>query len=144
MEGLMIESHYRPEEALTDADQQITPEALVVILKNLTVRQYTGSKEFQTKLEHLRHEIDKMDAELIDILSKRMKIVDEIGLYKKDNNITILQIRRWSEIIYDRLNLGVKAGLPKEFLLKMLQLVHKESIRRQEEIMGQEEAGEEI
>lgn len=142
MDGLMIESHIRPEEALTDADQQITPEVLAVILKNLTVRQYTGSKEFQTKLEHLRHEIDKMDAELIDILSKRMKIVDEIGLYKKDNNITILQIRRWSEIIYDRLNLGVKAGLPKDFLLKMLQLVHKESIRRQEEIMGQEEEEE--
>ena len=137
MAGLMIESHIQPEQALTDADQQITPSVLAEMLKNLHVRQFSGNKEFQTKLEHLRHEIDKMDAELIDILAKRMNIVEEIGQYKKDNNITVLQIRRWSEIIYDRLNLGEKAGLQKDFLLRMLQLVHKESIRRQENIMGQ-------
>lgn len=142
MAGLMIESHNHPEVALTDADQQITPEVLSEMIGNLVVRQYSGSKEFQTKLEHLRREIDKMDAELIDILAKRMKIVEEIGRYKKDNNITVLQIRRWSEIIYDRLNLGEKVGLSREFLLKMLQLVHKESIRKQEEIMGQVEEDE--
>jgi len=82
-----------------------------------------------------------MDAELLDILSKRMKIVDEIGHYKKENNITILQIRRWSDIIYDRLNLGTRIGLNNDFLLQMLQLVHEESIRRQEEIMGFNESG---
>jgi chorismate mutase len=143
MAGLMIESHIHPEQALTDAEQQLTPAALSVILSSLVVRQFSGSKEFQTKLEHLRLEIDKIDAELINILAQRMKIVGEIGLYKKDNNITVLQIRRWSEIIYDRLNLGEKVGLTREFLLKMLQLVHKESIRKQEEIMGQVEEEEE-
>lgn len=137
MSGLMIESHVSPDVALTDADQQITPETLKALLEHLVVRQYQGDKEFETHLEELRHEIDKIDAELIDTLSKRMKIVEEIGQYKRQNNITVLQIRRWSEIIYDRLGMGERHGLNKDFLLKMLQLVHKESIRKQEEIMGQ-------
>ena len=139
MAGLMIESHINPDAALTDAEQQVTPEALKAILKNLLVRNISGDIAFETHLEQLRREIDKMDAELIDILSQRMKIVEEIGKYKRENNITILQIRRWSEIISDRLNLGEKIGLHKDFLLKMLQLVHKESIRKQEEIMGSAE-----
>jgi len=142
MSGLMIESHIQPEAALTDADQQITPGRLAEMLENLVVRQFSGDLAFETRLEHLRREIDKMDAELIDILSKRMKIVEEIGRYKKENNITVLQIRRWSEIIFDRLSIGAAAGLHKEFLMKMLQLVHKESIRKQEEIMGQVEEEE--
>ena len=139
MSGLMIESHIHPDDALTDAEQQVTPEALSVIIKNLLVRNISGNIEFETHLEELRREIDKMDAELIDILCRRMKIVEEIGEYKRENNITILQIRRWSEIIHDRLNLGEKVGLHKDFLLKMLQLVHKESIRKQEEMMGLQE-----
>ncbi len=136
MAGLMIESHIDPDHALTDANQQITPFDLETLLGSLIVRQTTGNKEFETKLEMLRREIDKMDAELLDILSRRMKIVDEIGQYKKENNITILQIRRWSDIIFDRLNLGSRIGLDREFLLQMLQLVHEESIRRQEGIMS--------
>jgi len=136
MEGLMIESHIHPDEALTDAEQQLSPTELTLLLQNLVVRNSSGDQAFESHLEKLRHEIDKMDAELIDILSKRMHIVEEIGRYKRNNNITILQIRRWSEIIYDRLNLGEKVGLNKDFLMKMLQLVHKESIRKQEDIMG--------
>jgi chorismate mutase len=136
MAGLMIESHSDPDHALTDANQQITPSDLEALLGSLIVRQTKGNKEFETKLEMLRREIDKMDAELLDILSRRMKIVDEIGQYKKENNITILQIRRWSDIIFDRLNLGSRIGLDREFLLQMLQLVHEESIRRQEGIMS--------
>ena len=136
MAGLMIESHSDPDHALTDANQQITPSELETLLGALIVRQTKGNKEFETKLEMLRREIDKMDAELLDILSRRMQIVDEIGQYKKENNITILQIRRWSDIIFDRLNLGSRIGLDREFLLQMLQLVHEESIRRQEGIMS--------
>lgn len=139
MAGLMIESHYHPDEALTDANQQITPSDLTDLLASLIVRHPTGNPEFETRLEMLRREIDKMDAELLDILSKRLKIVDEIGQYKKENNITILQIRRWSDIIGDRLNLGSRFGLNNEFLIQMLQLVHEESIRRQEKIMGSSE-----
>ena len=139
MAGLMIESHCDPDHALTDANQQITPSELERLLGSLIVRQTRGNKEFETKLEMLRREIDKMDAELLDILSRRMQIVDEIGQYKKENNITILQIRRWSDIIFDRLNLGSRIGLDREFLLQMLQLVHEESIRRQESIMSPRE-----
>jgi chorismate mutase len=105
------------------------------------VRQIKGDPAFETGLELLRREIDKMDAELLDIMNKRMRIVDEIGQYKKDNNITILQIQRWSDIFYDRLNLGSRLGLSREFLIELLQLMHEESIRRQEEIMGCNKAG---
>jgi chorismate mutase len=141
MAGLMIETHTDPDHALTDANQQITPEELSVLLSSLVVRQTSGNPEFESRLEKLRREIDKMDAELLDILNKRMQIVDEIGHYKKENNITILQIRRWSEMINDRLHLGSRFGLNSDFLLQMLQLVHEESIRRQEEIMGLNKTG---
>jgi chorismate mutase len=144
MAGLMIESHVDPDHALTDANQQITPDDLNTLLNTLVVRQSKGNPEFETGLEILRREIDKMDAELLDILSKRMKIVEEIGQYKKDNNITILQINRWNEIISDRLNLGSRIGLSREFLLQFLQLIHEESIIRQENIMGLKEEGEKV
>jgi chorismate mutase len=136
MAGLMIESHVNPLVALTDADQQVTPAQLEELINSLLVRQVSGTPEFETLLEQLRREIDKIDAELLDILAKRMKIVEEIGHYKRENNITVLQIRRWADIIFDRLNIGSKIGLNKDFLLNILHLVHKESIRKQEEIMG--------
>jgi len=136
MAGLMIESHVDPDTALTDANQQITPETLKTLIASLVIRQVKGSTEFETKLEKLRREIDKMDAEWLDILSNRMKIVEEIGQFKKENGITILQIQRWNEIILDRLNLGSRMGLSHEFVLQLLQLIHEESISRQEQIMG--------
>ncbi len=136
MDGLMIESHYNPQIALTDANQQITPEQLANILSKLVIRKESGTFEFETKLDELRTEIDKLDAELVDILWQRMKIVEEIGEYKRDNNITILQIKRWSEIIKNRLAHGIKLGLSKDFLTKILQIVHKESIQKQTDIMN--------
>jgi len=136
MEGLMIESHYNPDIALTDANQQITPKHLANIFSKLVIREESVTGEFETTLDELRTEIDKLDAELIDILLHRMKIVEEIGEYKRDNNITILQIKRWSEIIKNRLAHGIKIGLNKDFLLKILQLVHKESIQKQTDIMN--------
>ena len=137
MAGLMIESHFDPENALTDASQQITPSQVEILLNSLVLRTVSGSAEFTNKLEGFRREIDKIDAELIDILARRMMIVEEIGRYKRDNNITILQLKRWSDIISDSLNIGVSMGLSRDFLLKMLQLVHKESIQKQTEIMNE-------
>lgn len=142
MAGLMIESHINPSAALTDANQQITPDDLAILVKSLVVRQLKGSMEFESRLEVLRREIDKMDAEILDILSKRMKIVDEIGQFKKENGITILQIQRWNEIIFDRMNLGTHMGLDREFVMQFLQLLHEESINRQEIIMGIKETTE--
>ena len=139
MNGLMIESHIRPHEALTDKHQQITPGDLKELLSKLILRKEYGNIEFETKLEKLRSEIDKLDEELIDILAQRMMIVDEIGKYKKQNNITILQLKRWSEIIRDRVNTGVSLGLSRDFLLKLLETLHAESIQRQTDVMNRED-----
>jgi chorismate mutase len=134
MDGLMIESHTDPDRALTDPQQQISPGDLATLIGKLAVRKERGSKAFENKLEELRSEIDKIDAELIHILTKRMEMVDELGYYKRDNNITILQLKRWRNIVHDRIKTGLNSGLEKEFLQKLLEIVHNESIRRQTEI----------
>jgi chorismate mutase len=139
MNGLMIESHIRPDEALTDKEQQITPAGLRKLISNLIIRKEYGNIEFENKLEELRSEIDKLDEELIDILARRMMIVDEIGKYKKKSNITILQLKRWSEIIHDRVNAGVNLGLSRDFLLKLLESLHEESIQRQTNVMNRKD-----
>ena len=139
MDGLMIETHIRPEEALTDKEQQITPDNLRALISALVIREEYGTIEFENKLEELRSEIDKLDEELIDILARRMDIVEEIGKYKKENNITILQLKRWSQIIRDRVDTGVRIGLTREFLLKLLEALHEESIQRQTDVMNRDQ-----
>lgn len=133
MDGLMIESHIDPASAKTDAAQQVSPADLRKLLNNLVVRDRQGNPEFQSKLEQLRTEIDKLDGEMLDILAKRMEIINEIGDYKIENDITILQMKRWAGIIEDRLSIGTNLGLDKEFLLNLLKLIHTESIKKQEE-----------
>ena len=133
MDGLMIESHINPSVAKTDAAQQVTPVELKNLIDSLVIRSRDGNPEFQSKLEELRTEIDKLDGELLDILSKRMEIIKEIGDYKIENDITILQMKRWAGIIEDRLSIGTSLGLDKEFLLNLLKLIHTESIKKQEE-----------
>jgi chorismate mutase len=139
MNGLMIECHIRPEEALTDKRQQITPSQLSDLISHLVVRAESGSIEFINKLEELRTEIDKLDEELIDILSRRMNIVDEIGKFKKVNKITILQLKRWNQIIRDRVEAGTRLGMNREFILRLLEAIHDESIQRQIDVMNREE-----
>lgn len=134
MDGLMIETHTDPDRAWTDPQQQITPAALKDLIGKLTIRKERGSKLFENKLDELRSEIDKIDAELIHILTKRMEMVDELGYYKRDNNITILQLKRWRDIVHDRIKTGLNSGLEREFLQKLLEIIHNESIRRQTEI----------
>ena len=134
MDGLMIESHHNPDEALTDSKQQITPSDLQNLLNKLIIRERKGDFAFETKLEEYRSEIDKLDAEMIDILARRLDIIDSIGKYKKENNITILQLKRWSNILQERLENGKNLGMDPEFLIKILELVHKESIARQTKI----------
>ena len=136
MNGLMIESHINPAVAKSDADQQIVPKELDKLLSKIEFRKSSGSVEFQNKLSNLRREIDNLDNDLIEILANRMDTIKEIGYYKKENKITILQLKRWTHIIEDRINNGVNQGLSKEFLIKLLELVHIESIRIQNEIMN--------
>ena len=136
MNGLMLESHINPDVALTDKEQQVTPDDLKELLSSLVIRKREGSVEFETKLEELRTEIDKLDAELLNIISRRMHIVDEIGEYKSNNDITILQLERWNNLVINRLRTGIRSGLDKKFLQQILEVVHSESIRRQTEIFN--------
>jgi len=139
MNGLMIEVHPNPSKALTDKNQQITPDRLKEIISQLIVRKESGSIAFANKLEELRSEIDKLDEELIEILARRMMIAEEIGYYKKENKITILQLKRWSQLTHDRIEAGIKLGLSREFILKLLESVHEESIQRQINVMNRKD-----
>jgi len=136
MNGLMVEVHIRPEEALTDREQQITPQQISSLLSQLVIRKPVGSIEFQNQLEELRSEIDKIDQQLIDIMARRMSIVEEIGEYKKANRITILQLKRWNQIIRERITNGLELGLTRKFIMKLLEAVHEESIQRQKDVMN--------
>jgi chorismate mutase len=139
MNGVMIEVHVRPQEALTDKKQQITPAELKKMISELVLRKESGAIEFQNLLEKLRSEIDKLDQELIEILARRMSVVEEIGKYKKANRITILQLKRWSQVIRERVGAGEHLGLSHEFLMRLLEALHEESIQRQVDVMNREE-----
>ncbi len=137
MQGLMIESHPNPDKAWTDAKQQVTPAALGTIAESLVIRESSSENPtFESALELLRQDIDLMDERIIQILAERMKVVEKIGEYKKNNGVTILQVTRWDEILDKRTKLGVALNLQKDFVYKMLELVHSESIRKQNEIMN--------
>lgn len=137
MEGLMIESHIDPKTAKSDAKQQLTPVELDHILNNIIIREkHSESEEFINKLEQLRSVIDELDEELINKFSSRMAIIEKIGEYKHENNVTILQLERWEQILKNRSFLADKVGLSDSFIKKMLDLVHQESIRVQTEVMN--------
>lgn len=144
MQGLMIESHIDPSVAWTDAKQQVTPSALAELIDRLTLRKpETRNPEVNDKLTELRNNIDKIDDLIIQKMGERMQIAEKIGTYKKDNNITILQVNRWEEILNKRISYGKALKLSPEFTEKMLELIHAESIRRQTEIMNKDKAGQE-
>lgn len=136
-DGLMIESHRNPSVALSDAKQQLTPAALSDMLTPLILR-YSDSdnKEVQANLEVLREQIDRFDDQLLSLMEERMKIVEKIGAFKKANNITILQSRRWDEIIKKNIEKGKEKGLSAEFVEKLLDSIHEESINHQNAVMN--------
>lgn len=139
MTGLMIESHINPTEAKSDAKQQLTPNELGNLLNQLIIRERdAGSEDFINKLEQLRSVIDELDEELINKFASRMNIIEKIGAYKSQNNVTILQLERWEKILANRSFLAEKVGLSNKFIKKMLELVHQESIRIQTKVMNKE------
>lgn len=141
MQGLMIESHIDPSVAWTDAKQQVTPAALADLIDHLTLRKPdTNNAQVNDKLTELRNNIDKIDDLLIQKIAERMKIAEQIGAYKKENNITILQVNRWDEILNKRVNYGKALKLSPDFTEKLLELLHTESIRKQTEIMNEGQA----
>jgi chorismate mutase len=135
-DGLMIESHIDPDAAWSDAKQQITPERLKEMLDNIIWRKEDiPSEEYHAALEGLRQQINQLDDELMQILSQRMRVAEQIGNYKRENNITILQTSRWNEIIERAFLKGYKLGLSKEFITRYFDAVHMESINHQKKIM---------
>lgn len=137
MQGLMIESHIDPTVAWTDAAQQVTPAALAEIIDHLALRKpEISSAEVKDALSELRSKIDKIDDLLIQKAAERMQISEKIGQYKKENNITILQVNRWDEIMKKRTAYAKALKLSPEFTEKLLELLHAESIRRQTEVMN--------
>ena len=135
--GLMLESHIDPDNAWSDAKQQVIPEKLKEIINALIWRSEDSSEqEFITALMHLREQINQVDDELLTLIGQRMKLADNIGAYKKENNITILQTNRWNEILQRAISNGQQLGLSKEFIVRYFDAVHLESINHQNKIMN--------
>ncbi len=135
-DGLMIETHIDPEHAWSDAEQQVTPQRLSEILADLKIRETSSDNpDFIDHLEELRRKIDNIDRELIEILAARMGIVEKIGEYKRDNNVTTFQVKRWDEIMKNRAELGKKMNLSEAYITEIYKIIHEESIRRQGEVM---------
>ena len=136
--GMMIETHPTPEKAWSDAEQQVTPDRLKEILKSLVVRdpQIEGVK-YVNELEKLRTKIDSFDDTLLRVLGERMTIVEDIGRLKKSQNVAVLQNARWHEILKKMVDMGEKENLSAEFVTKIFQAIHQESINHQEQIMNQ-------
>jgi chorismate mutase len=140
MAGLMIETHVNPDAAWSDAKQQITPAALCSLLEGLVVRSVSSTnKTFKDTLSTLREQIDRIDDDIMQKMAKRMKISEKIGQYKKENNVTILQVSRWEEVVHTRVALGKAMGLDEGFTRDLLRLMHHESIQVQTKVMNEKE-----
>ena len=135
-DGLFIESHIDPDKALSDSNQQITPEALGELINSLIIRKpEINGNGLNDILESLRFKIDVFDKSLIEILQDRMEISEKIGRFKKSKNVTILQTKRWSEIVDDRVKTGSAKGLSQNFIMKIYTAIHEESINWQNAVM---------
>lgn len=135
--GLMIESHPSPDNAWSDAKQQITPETLAAMIDELVWRhEISEEQEFLNALAKLREQINQLDDELLALIGQRMKIADQIGQYKKENKITILQTQRWNEILAKATAKGSLLGLSRDFITRYLDAIHMESINHQNKVMN--------
>jgi chorismate mutase len=136
-DGMIIETHIDPDNAWSDAAQQVTPENLKKIIFDLTIRKETDEAyEYQSKLAKLRGKIDEFDAKLLDVIGKRMKVTEDIGALKKEKNVAVLQNKRWNEILEKMVNEGGQKGLSEEFIIQFFKAIHQESIRHQEKIIN--------
>lgn len=140
MNGVMIESHMDPDNALSDAKQQITPKTLAALLGRLIIRDANSKDvDFELRLKDLRTKIDKIDNDLLEVMAARMQVAEEIAMHKKEHNITILQVNRYEEIMNNRVAKGKSLLLKEEFVKSLYEMIHKNSIKRQTEVMNNEE-----
>lgn len=136
-DGLIIESHCTPDQAWSDAPQQVTPQRLLEIWGDLKLRATeTSSLDFHTDLAKFREQIDAADAKLLAVLAERMKVSEQIGQLKRDKNVKILQNERWHQILEQMLEDGIAKGLTPDFIQQLFQAIHQESIVHQERIMN--------
>lgn len=137
MRGLMVEVHINPAEALSDASQQLTPKQFAAMLERLIIRKPTADDPgFLNQLEELRHQIDSIDYQIVDLIASRMNVSVRMGEYKCRNNVTVLQMERWLEILRTRISHGTARGLEQSFVEMLMKLLHQESIRKQTEVMN--------
>jgi len=137
-DGLMIETHHNPKDALSDARQQVTPEELNNIIGKLIIRHSaTDNGGIPNELNELRSKINILDEQLLSTLEQRLTIAEKIGVHKKKNNLTILQNSRWEEIIYSMINKGKEKGISREAINRIFKAIHQESINHQTKIMKQ-------
>lgn len=135
-DGLMIETHFDPDNAWSDAAQQITPETLIQYTKDLKIRnESTTEADYTTELQNLRAQIDVADNQLLETLGKRMKVAEAIGALKKEKNVAVLQSKRWNEILGKMVLEGEQHNLSEEFILKLFKAIHQESINHQKQIL---------
>ena len=135
-DGLIVESHCNPDCAWSDAAQQVTPDVLDYVLSLLVIRESSQTTE---NLTALRHQIDSIDEQLLTTLAKRMRISREIGMYKKEHNMPILQSPRYSEILEKRSSMGLQMDLNPDFVKEVLKSIHEESVRQQMIVMNDEQ-----
>ncbi|MCU4189011.1 bifunctional 3-deoxy-7-phosphoheptulonate synthase/chorismate mutase type II [Flavobacterium sp. HXWNR29] len=136
-DGLIIETHIDPDNAWSDAAQQVTPDILKQMFINLRVRKISDDEsEYNQKMAKLRMQIDEFDGKLLEILGNRMKVADKIGLLKKEKNVAILQNQRWNEILGKMILEGEEKGLSNEFVMHLFKAIHQESITHQEKVIN--------
>lgn len=133
-DGLMIESHINPDAAWTDAAQQLSPAELIVLMGELVIRKESfNAKDGQNPLDEIRKQIDEIDRGLLEVLSRRMHLVEKIGAYKKENNVAAFQLERWQEILHSRTNWAKAIQLNPDVVAELFRVIHQESIRKQTE-----------
>ena len=137
-DGLIIETHTDPDNAWSDAAQQVTPTVLKQIFEDLRIRKTTTEEgDYNSEMIKLRANIDIADSKLLEILGKRMKVSEQIGALKKAKNVAVLQNKRWNEILGKMILEGEQIGLSEEFVLKLFKAIHQESISHQEKVINQ-------
>ena len=132
-DGLIIETHCDPDTAWSDASQQVTPDRLKQILDSLIIRDFKQTTE---DLSQLRYQIDEIDDQLLELLAKRMRVSREIGTYKKEHNMAVVQTNRYDEILQKRIGEAVRMGMDSEFMRIVLEAIHEESVRQQIDVLN--------
>ena len=135
-DGLMVETHPNPDEAWSDAKQQITPAELASLIEGLVMRSPAVQSGMESELNQLREKISDLDERMFDILASRMRISEEVGAFKREHNITILQQKHWEKVLSKRLMMRDSHQLTETFIRKIMDAIHQESIRHQTKIMN--------